>query len=128
GIVIAINGITYPCEHIDELHPGLRAALTHDRGGVYGRILNDGVIRLGDVASGLTRVSRPCSDSPSRSPPGHTPRAARRRARPIMIATLPHPEGMKVSPSDNSMRSSVNLIELRSRKSRRHHRYISYAH
>ncbi len=45
---IAINGITYPCAHIEWMQPGLLKALTGDRGGVYGRILNDGMIRVGD--------------------------------------------------------------------------------
>lgn len=46
---VQINGITYPCAHIEEMHPGLLKALTGDRGGVYGRILNDGVVRIGDA-------------------------------------------------------------------------------
>ena len=38
-----------PCGLMDKIHQGLRAALVSDfRGGVGGRILNDGVIRKGD--------------------------------------------------------------------------------
>lgn len=50
-VKVKINGITYPCAHIEELHPGLQKALTGDRGGVYGIILNDGMIRIGDAVS-----------------------------------------------------------------------------
>src|SRR5919204_4614580 len=38
-----------PCKHLDELtQPGVMAALVH-RGGLRARILNEGVIRVGDV-------------------------------------------------------------------------------
>ena len=47
-VEILVNGITYPCAHIEEMQPGLLKALTSDRGGVYGRILNDGEVRVGD--------------------------------------------------------------------------------
>ncbi len=40
---------TRPCALMDELCPGLRAALKPDRrGGVHGQVLNDGTIRAGD--------------------------------------------------------------------------------
>lgn len=48
-VEILVNGITYPCAHIEEMQPGLLKALTGDRGGVYGKILNDGEVRVGDV-------------------------------------------------------------------------------
>ena len=47
-VEIHLHGITYPCAHIEEMHPGLLRALTGDRGGVYGKILNDGQVRVGD--------------------------------------------------------------------------------
>lgn len=46
---VAIHGETEPCALMDNLHPGLRAALEPDcRGGVYGRIVTGGAIRAGD--------------------------------------------------------------------------------
>ncbi|WP_230293433.1 MOSC domain-containing protein [Croceicoccus sp. Ery5] len=38
-----------PCSRMEEIRPGLKAALTPDwRGGVLGRVLVDGTIRVGD--------------------------------------------------------------------------------
>jgi MOSC domain-containing protein YiiM len=49
-IVVTVNGETEPCELMDKLHPGLRAALTPDcRGGVYGTVIEDGKMRVGDT-------------------------------------------------------------------------------
>ncbi|MCJ2186452.1 MOSC domain-containing protein [Novosphingobium beihaiensis] len=57
GAVIAIGSdcrieITMecdPCSRMDEIKPGLMAALTPDwRGGVLGRVLDDGAIAVGD--------------------------------------------------------------------------------
>lgn len=43
---------TAPCERMDQLHLGLRAALTPDwRGGVACRVLNDAEIRVGDAVT-----------------------------------------------------------------------------
>ena len=40
---------TEPCGLMEELHAGLEAALVPDcRGGVYGKVVGDGVIRVGD--------------------------------------------------------------------------------
>ncbi len=48
-VEVAVRKETAPCERMDELCPGLRAALQSDvRGGVHGRILHGGTIRLGD--------------------------------------------------------------------------------
>ena len=47
---VQINAETRPCSLMDRLEPGLKAALTPDcRAGVYGRILNDGQLRVGDL-------------------------------------------------------------------------------
>ena len=46
---ILIHGETRPCNLMDEMQPGLRKAMGPEwRGGVYGEILDDGVIRIGD--------------------------------------------------------------------------------
>jgi MOSC domain-containing protein YiiM len=45
----AIGGETTPCERMDELQPGLRRILTPAlRGGVWGKVLQGGVLRVGD--------------------------------------------------------------------------------
>ncbi|HUH01537.1 MAG TPA: MOSC domain-containing protein [Kofleriaceae bacterium] len=48
-LVIEITGECDPCERMDALHPGLRAALDPDwRGGFLGRVVEDGEIAVGD--------------------------------------------------------------------------------
>jgi MOSC domain-containing protein YiiM len=48
-LVIEITDECDPCERMDALHPGLRAALTADwRGGFLGRVVEDGEIAVGD--------------------------------------------------------------------------------
>ena len=48
-LVIEITDECDPCERIEVLHPGLRAALTPDwRGGFLGRVIQDGEITVGD--------------------------------------------------------------------------------
>jgi len=48
-IIVKIWGETKPCGLMDEIHPGLRDALSLDlRGGVHGEIMYPGVVRLGD--------------------------------------------------------------------------------
>ena len=50
-VTVRIYNETRPCERMDEAQPGLRAALgTHWRAGVYGEIVEGGVIRVGDAA------------------------------------------------------------------------------
>ena len=45
----AIGGETTPCERMDELQPGLRRILTPAlRGGVWGKVLQGGVLHVGD--------------------------------------------------------------------------------
>lgn len=48
-LVIEITGECDPCDRMDALHPGLRAAMTPDwRGGFLGRVIEDGEIAVGD--------------------------------------------------------------------------------
>lgn len=48
-VVVEIKGETEPCEVMDRQHRGLRRALEPEcRGGVYGRIVQGGVIHVGD--------------------------------------------------------------------------------
>lgn len=49
GVRVRVYGETRPCERMDEALPGLRAALGPDwRGGVYGEVLDDGEVAVGD--------------------------------------------------------------------------------
>src|SRR5688572_12994990 len=46
---IEIGGELTPCERMDEAAAGLRAALSRDwRGGVFARVLEGGIVRVGD--------------------------------------------------------------------------------
>ncbi len=48
-VVVEVKDVTWPCERMDEIRPGLCAALeTERRGGVHGRIALGGLIRVGD--------------------------------------------------------------------------------
>lgn len=50
SVEVGITGETRPCGLMDELHPGLRAALAPGwRGGVTCRIIRGGTIRVGDA-------------------------------------------------------------------------------
>lgn len=46
GVVLEVTGETDPCKRMDEIHPGLRAALTSRwRGGLTCRVIRGGTIR-----------------------------------------------------------------------------------
>lgn len=52
GHRIRIAGETRPCEQMDAAAPGLRAGLSEAwAGGVFGEVLDDGDIRVGDAVS-----------------------------------------------------------------------------
>lgn len=49
ALVLEVTGECDPCERMDALHEGLRAALTPDwRGGVLARVISEGPIALDD--------------------------------------------------------------------------------
>ncbi|WP_144095159.1 MOSC domain-containing protein [Croceicoccus sediminis] len=49
-VVIEVVQECDPCSRMEEIHAGLKAALTPDwRGGVLGRVLEEGTIRAGDT-------------------------------------------------------------------------------
>ena len=49
SLVLEITCECDPCERMDALHDGLRAAMTLDwRGGFLGRVIEDGEIAVGD--------------------------------------------------------------------------------
>jgi MOSC domain-containing protein YiiM len=49
SLVLEITCECDPCERMDALHDGLRAAMTRDwRGGFLGRVIEDGEIAVGD--------------------------------------------------------------------------------
>ena len=50
--LIAVGGELTPCERMDDASPGLREGLRPDwRGGVFGEVLEGGVVRVGDSVS-----------------------------------------------------------------------------
>jgi len=52
GVRLLVGGEVTPCDKMDKLVPGLRSAMKpHWRGGVFARVLNDGIIRTGDGIS-----------------------------------------------------------------------------
>jgi MOSC domain-containing protein YiiM len=51
-VQVAITTETDPCSLMETLHSGLEAALTPDcRGGVYGKVVKGGAIKIGDVVT-----------------------------------------------------------------------------
>ena len=55
---IRVLGETKPCERMEEAHPGLQEAMAQNwAGGVFGEVLDDGVIQIGDGVSWEARRS-----------------------------------------------------------------------
>ena len=55
---IRILGETKPCERMEALVPGLRAAMYPDwRGGAFGEVLDGGIIAIGDAVEWVERSS-----------------------------------------------------------------------
>jgi len=51
-VVLEVTDQTQPCRRMEEAHPGLLKALHPDwRGGVTCRVLEEGVIRIGDAVA-----------------------------------------------------------------------------
>jgi MOSC domain-containing protein YiiM len=49
-VEVTINGETEPCSMMDQIHQGLRGALTPEcRGGVYGSVNQGGILSVGDT-------------------------------------------------------------------------------
>ncbi|MCH8150263.1 MAG: MOSC domain-containing protein [Planctomycetes bacterium] len=73
AIRVYIHDETRPCKLMDEEHVGLRAALKGEfRGGVFGQVLNEGIISVGDevrlAVSGNGGGARAAETPPTGSP------------------------------------------------------------
>lgn len=60
AISVLIHGETKPCRRMEQACSGLRERLAEGwRGGVYGEVLEEGVIRIGDAVRWVEDESRP---------------------------------------------------------------------
>ncbi len=68
SVRVGVTGETKPCKLMDQLCPGLRAALTPDcRGGVLGRITQSGTLAIGDE---IVLLDEGNLELPTDKPPG----------------------------------------------------------
>lgn len=59
AVELEIRGETRPCGLMDQLHDGLRQALVPDcRGGVHGKVVKGGTVRVGDVVQFSSDAAR----------------------------------------------------------------------
>lgn len=69
GVRLLIGGETTPCERMDEVVPGLRAAMRPKwGGGVFAQVLDDGIVTIGDA------VALEPADPATSSPPARATR------------------------------------------------------
>lgn len=55
-VEVHVYGETHPCGQMDDAAPGLQAAMVPNlRGGVHGRVLQEGTIRSGDTISVIAK-------------------------------------------------------------------------
>jgi MOSC domain-containing protein YiiM len=50
-VVLEVTGITLPCKRMDEAYPGLQGELHGRRGGLTCRVVQGGILRVGDGIS-----------------------------------------------------------------------------
>ena len=110
SIWILVRGETKPCNIMEETCPGLKEALQpHWRGGVYGEVLEDGAIRVGDAVAWVDDESSPTFRQPSSREAGEGAEMRGTRPRPTqgVLAVLEEDAG---SPEVYCHRSADSCI------------------